>query len=80
MIASMDLNVFPEPEKDEVFLIHSQKKIGCKPEVVVCPPIPEWKPSSELDDDGDEGPTAPPDETRDDLWGEVGLPGSEDDA
>ena len=42
-----------------------------KPEMVVCPPTPEWKRSSELDlngdampdddDDGVDGPTAPPD-------------------
>ncbi|KAL1543533.1 mRNA guanylyltransferase [Salvia divinorum] len=45
-----------------------------KPDMVVCPPTPEWKRSSELDlngdavpdddDDGVEGPTAPPDETN----------------
>ncbi|XP_047981542.1 mRNA-capping enzyme-like isoform X2 [Salvia hispanica] len=45
-----------------------------KPEMVVCPPTPEWKRSSELDlngdampdddDDGVDGPTAPPDETN----------------
>ncbi|KAL1549903.1 mRNA guanylyltransferase [Salvia divinorum] len=37
-----------------------------KPELVVCPPTPEWKRSSD-DDDGDEGPTAPPDETNETL-------------
>ncbi|KAG6432434.1 hypothetical protein SASPL_104010 [Salvia splendens] len=45
-----------------------------KPEMVVCPPTPEWKRSSELDlngdampdddDDGVEGPTVLPDETN----------------
>lgn len=40
-----------------------------KPDMVVCPPTPEWKRSSDLDlngdavpdDDDDDGPAAPPD-------------------
>ncbi|XP_042066535.1 mRNA-capping enzyme-like [Salvia splendens] len=54
---------------DALFNFYHEKK----PEMVVCPPTPEWKRSSELDlngdampddDDGVEGPTTPPDETN----------------
>ena len=51
---------------DALYSFYHEKK----PEMVVCPPTPEWKKSSELDlngdavpdDDDDDGdPTAPPD-------------------
>ncbi|XP_042011869.1 mRNA-capping enzyme-like isoform X1 [Salvia splendens] len=55
---------------DALYSFYHEKK----PEMVVCPPTPEWKKSSELDlngdavpddDDDDDGdPTAPPDETN----------------